>query len=344
MNPESSNERLRAQQGAPKIGDPEGGKGRFRWMEHVKSAFTENASLKFVAFVLALTVFILVRSTEDVTVIVDVRVEYNFPDDRVLVSQPPTEVQVTVKGTSRQTRRINADKLKPIRVNLTNHRRDEYIFDSALVALPEQLSVVRFTPRSIPTRFEPRVEATVPIEVERRGSVPKGFLFKRFEVTPKEAVIAGAKSVVEETQVIRTRSVSLTDKTASFQELVELATPATFVEVLEPKGAVTVGVTIDAEQVTRGVGTVAVAIRPGPDLKAQDVATYHVDPETVQVVLLGPRLAVEAVSPESLEAYVQVFADDVATKRTRKARVVVPRPAPGIGLEIYPEEVTVQPK
>ena len=55
----------------------------------------------------------------------------------------------------------------------------------------------------------------------------------------------------------------------------------------------------------------------------------------------GSRLVIEAITTDTLQAYVQVFADDVAARRTRQARVIVPKPAPGIAIEIYPEEVSV---
>src|SRR5690349_21424924 len=73
-----------------------------RVREGLRRAFLENAALKFVAFVLALTVFILVHSDENVYVTRTIALQYRMPRDWVLVTEPPAEVRVTVKGTRRR--------------------------------------------------------------------------------------------------------------------------------------------------------------------------------------------------------------------------------------------------
>ena len=47
---------------------------------------------------IAVTLFVLVRSDKDATSAAYVKVIYALPKDRVLVSDPVTEVRVTVRG------------------------------------------------------------------------------------------------------------------------------------------------------------------------------------------------------------------------------------------------------
>jgi YbbR domain-containing protein len=308
-----------------------------------RRAFTENLIPKFVAFVLALTFFVLVQSKEQVYDGIDVRVEYNLPKDRVLVSEPPNQVRVSVSGARRQIRRLVGREVRPIRVDLTNHRRGEYRFDETSVDLPEGVSLVRFNPPSIPTRFENRVEKKAPIEVERRGSVPPGFLVARLAATPDQATISGAESTVLGTGAVRTREVDLSGKTESFTQTVALVPSDEFVEIVEPK-LVEVEVKIVEELASKKLGPVRVGVRHGPEVRAAAAAKYSANPAEVTVVARGSKLALDALDPAALQAWVELFADDVVSHRTRKARVIVPRPAPGIALEISPEEVTIAPK
>jgi hypothetical protein len=73
----------------------------------------------------------------------------------------------------------------------------------------------------------------------------------------------------------------------------------------------------------------------------ESVRRFKPNPQQVQVWLRGKRIAAERVDPKKLEAFVEIFADDVVASRSRHARVVVPVPEPGVAVEVRPAEVTV---
>jgi YbbR domain-containing protein len=331
-----------AQGGAGPRGERRRRRGRAVVKIWLRRAFVENAALKFVAFVLALTVFILVQSQDDVQVPFNVGIEYRMPSDRVLVSETVDQVRITVKGSRRAIRRFDEGRVERIPIDLRGHRRSEFVFSADMVQLPKGLELVRFTPPSILTRFERRVRKEVPVEVRKIGDVPPGFLVTSVITEPARVVVSGAETAVEATVSVKTREVPLTGRTESVRETVDLVPPETFVEVLTPENAmVNVELTIIEEQAPRRVGPLDVAVRPGPAVTDESAARFEARPSQVTVILRGSRLAVEAVDEADLTAYVEISADDVAVGRTRAARVVVPTPAKGIAIEIVPEEVTV---
>ena len=314
----------------------------------LRRAFTDNAALKLVAFVLALTIFVLVHSDNDVQANVSVRLEYKLPEDRVLVTEPPASLRVTVKGTRRRTRRFDAADIPPIVVDLVNHRRSEYVFASDLVNLPEGIELIRFTPASILTQFEPLVERAVPIDVPRQGNVPPGYVVSGIATTPKTVTIAGPQTIVESIDGVKTTRVPLAGRVTSFTDYASLVPPHSLVQLLNDKGAVEpeekvkVDVSVVEEHASRKIGSVKVAIRSGEEMTGRAISRLIVEPQSVEVWLRGARLAVDAVDIASLEAFVEVSPSDVANGKKKKARIIVSRPAPGVAIEVRPQTVTVR--
>ena len=60
--------------------------------------FTEELPIKVLSMVLAVTLFVLVRNDKDATSGAYVKVIYTLPEDRVLVSDPVSEIKVSVRG------------------------------------------------------------------------------------------------------------------------------------------------------------------------------------------------------------------------------------------------------
>lgn len=317
-----------------------------RLLVWLRKAFTENAALKFVAFVLALTIFVLVHSDNDVQANVTVRLEYKLPEDRVLVTEPPDTLRVAVKGTRRRTRRFDSGDLPPIVVDLVNHRRSEYVFAPDLVNLPEGLELLRYTPASILTQFEPLVERSLPIDVPRQGNVPAGYVVAGISPNPKNITVSGPKTIVESVDSVKTARVPVTGHVVSFVDEVALVPPHSLVQIVggetNAEGKVKVDVTIVEEHASRKVAELKVQVHGGPDMSPKALSRVTVEPKTIEVWLRGARLAVDGVDDKALEAFVEVSAADIANGRKKQARIMVTRPAPGVAIEVRPQEVTIQ--
>src|SRR4051794_40922027 len=97
-------------------------------------AFTADLPIKIAALVIAIGLFVLVRSDKDAATGAFVRVVYTLPSDRVLVSDPVSEVKVGIRGP--WTRIQALDELEPIRIDLTKTRDTVLHFSESMVTVP----------------------------------------------------------------------------------------------------------------------------------------------------------------------------------------------------------------
>jgi hypothetical protein len=84
-------------------------------------------------------------------------------------------------------------------------------------------------------------------------------------------------------------------------------------------------------------------MRPGPNSTQENADRFVAEPPIVNVMLRGSVSDIESVDARSLEAYVEIYNEDVALGRTRKATVIVRAPEK-VALEITPREVSIHPK
>src|SRR6187549_2064021 len=115
--------------------------------------FLDNAALKRVALVLAITLFILVSGEKETERSVKVAVAYVRPEDRVLVSEVPDTLEVWVRGPWTRIKRLDPADVDPIVVDLTKSGDGEIRFDNDQLRLPAGLEVRAIRPSSIRVAF-----------------------------------------------------------------------------------------------------------------------------------------------------------------------------------------------
>lgn len=301
----------------------------------LRSAIFDNASIKIVALVLSITVFILVN-TGDAVINIRVGIVYTMPEDRVLVSNPVDSVRIAISGSWRRIKRFDEREIGRIHIDLRKQSEGEYVLDRSMFKLPPGIKLVAIDPRSIRLSFEKRESRSVPVAVPTEGKPVRGYQVSSITTTPNQVTIHGAKSAIERIETLVSTKVSLNGRTTSFTETVSLISPEKFVEIEGP-AKVQVSVELSQELTTHQVKNVPVQIR-GTGLTDGVLDRFSTDPATVDVILHGPLLAVEAATKEPLAAYVRVFADDVYSTKQRRPEVVVELPK-GIGSRVEPRSV-----
>ncbi len=88
-----------------------------RW---IRGALFDNLLLKFLSMVLSVTVFLLVNTDKDNDITVRAPLKYEYPADKVLVSEAIPEVRVTIKGPWRRLKEFDERALGEIRLDLSN--------------------------------------------------------------------------------------------------------------------------------------------------------------------------------------------------------------------------------
>jgi hypothetical protein len=306
---------------------------RFRLRAGLHRMFFDDSLLKGVSLVLAVVLFVIVRGEKDATTAAYVKVIYVLPKDRVLVSDPLAELRVGVRGPWTRVSRFDERELDPIRVDLTRVQSGDLHFAEDMVRLPVGLRVASITPASVPLKFEPRVERTVPIQPILEGEPEKGYRVERTEAHPREVRVSGAKSVVQGIQRAPTRPLRVEGARAPVHGQARLEAP--------PPHASFDGeeVTIDAEVVPalaeRTLKALPVRVAGVARLEA------HVEPEVADVVLRGPAEALAGVPPGAPSLLVEAQAEDARPPGLFRKRVTVVGLPTGVAAEARPESVTL---
>jgi YbbR domain-containing protein len=309
---------------------PEGGAIR-RWL---RGALFENTGLKFLSLVLGVTVFLLVNTDKDREVTVRVGVRYEYPADKVLVSEVLDEVRVTIRGPWRRLRQFDERELGRITLDLrTAPTGDVAITPDMVTNLPPSLIVTAISPRSVHVAFDKRVEKLVEVAPQVGGRPQHGYVVAEVKAAPATTRVRGAERLLAALSLLRTSEVSLEGRTDSFEELAELAAPDGV--AIDPGQQIVVQVRIVEELVIRKVPDVAVTAT-GPGI---DPARWQVTPAQVDVTLTGALLAVEKART-MLAPIVRVAPGEA---RDREVLVHVEGLPAGVGVKVSPERVKVAP-
>lgn len=313
------------------VGPPPADKGAIRRWLH--GAFFDNVGLKFLSIVLAVTVFLLVNDDKDREITVRVGVGYVLPEDQVLVSDRLDEVRVTLRGPWRRLRHFDERELNRISVDLRNAPTGEIMFTADMIQTPAGLTVASISPRSMRVSFDKRSERLVEVAPAIVGRPVHGYHVTELKATPATVNVRGAQRLVSALSSVRTREISLDNRTESFVAQIALEPP----EGLQVVGSDTVSVEVklDQELVAKKLADIPVHLA-GDGI---DSAKWTVAPMQVEVMLTGPLLAVEKAK-ETLALSIKVSPSD---KGTRDADIIIDGVPSGIGVRVSPERVRLTP-
>lgn len=307
----------------------------------LRNAFVENAGLKFLAFVLALTVFILVHSDENEVYHPWVRVTYNQDSGRVLVSERVDAVQISVRGSRRRIKRLQKHRLDNIRVDLDRLSTGNLHLEPELFDLPDGVELISVNPPNIFLEFDERMEKRVPVKVDTAGLPARGFRLGKHDVIPMQVTIGGAAKLLVGINQVSTTEINVSGRTESFVGQVDIV-EENFEVVGEHK--VTVNVRIIEELQDRRLDGFVVSIRPGAGVDEDVIQNYVLKPEEVSVIMYGTINTLEAIKASDLQVYVELTNQDLMGGGPRKAELHVEPMLSDVGYKITPAEVTLSPR
>jgi YbbR domain-containing protein len=183
--------------------------------------FFENAALKLVSLVLAVTLFILVSGEKVTERSVRVGVAYIRPSERVLVSEVPDSVEVWLRGSWTRIKRLDPGDVPAIVIDLTKRSDGDVTIDDSDIRVPAGLTVVSIRPSKLTVQFEHVKQ--VPVIPELVGAIAEGYVVERVAADPAAIGVRGTQRLLATLADVRTLPVSLAGKRASFQTEVALA-------------------------------------------------------------------------------------------------------------------------
>jgi hypothetical protein len=297
-------------------------------------ALLDELPLKVVSMVIAVTLFILVRSDKDATAGAYVKVLYTLPENRVLMTEPPPEVRVVVRGPGTRLQRFDDRDLDPIQVDLRSETGPLLHFDETMVKLPVGLRVASITPSEAKLSFEPRVQRKVPVQPLLEGEPAPGFQVARVSARPAEITVDGARSAVEALLRVPARPLRVVGARAPVREDKALEPPPPHVRFLDGT-TVTVEAEVQPAIVERVFESLPVKMLGMTRMEAA------IEPPAARLILRGPSNLLESLSQSDVSLHVDGQLIDLRPP-ARYVRAVVAGGLPsGVAAEVQPDSVAI---
>jgi YbbR domain-containing protein len=303
----------------------------------IRVAFLENAALKFVALVLALTVFILVQNEESEVYHPWVSITYSQSDGRVLTSTRVDQVQLSIRGTHRRVKRLQKSRLESINVDLRTLSTGELRFEKEMFKLPEGVELVSIQPPSMYLEFDERDKKTVPVTIDIHGAPMRGFKLGEMVASPAEVQVSGARRVLADLKTVSTERIDLTGRRQTLKDNVKL-----LAEDIEIIGSPTVEINIEimAAVEARELPAQEVIIQ-SLDPVAAPPTRFLVEPNSVVVTMYGSVNALQAVSAAQVEVYVEVGPRELTASGPLQLTLKVSPDLSDIVYKVSPKAVTL---
>ena len=209
-------------------------------------AITENLTLKLIAVMMTLTLFLLVAG-ESVQISKTIKVEYLTAETMMIVNSVPFEVEMILSGP-KSIIGILRPKEFSYKVNLVNAG----VGTSGVRINPRELGldrgviVLSMMPSIIYPRLEKVIRKKVAVQFIPTG-VPRLAHIRSITLDPKEVEISGPESYVQNISSIATESLDLSRVTKSDTYHIKLILPDPLISIVQPeKSEIKVHVEISA--------------------------------------------------------------------------------------------------
>jgi YbbR domain-containing protein len=293
--------------------------------------FADELPIKVLSMVLAVTLFVLVRNDKDATSGAYVKIIYTLPEDRVLVSDPVSEIKVAVRGPWTKLQHLDRS-LEPIRIDLTRVHTPDVRIDEDAIKVPAGVRVSSIVPSEVHVEFEPRVTRDVPVQPILEGQPADGYRVAKVIAEPAHVRVDGAKSAVEGIERVPTRPLRITDARGPVKGDVALEAPPLHTRFLD---STTVSVRADVQP--------AMVERIFEDLPLKVVGLTHMDatvePPTARLVIRGPSPLVGDVSDKTISLKVEASLIDTRPPAKYIRTPTVSGLPAGVAAEVQPDTI-----
>jgi len=206
----------------------------------------QNVALKVVSVVLAALLWLIVSGEQTVERVLRIPLEYtNIPAQLELVGDPPTVVDVRVRGSSGTLGRLSSGEMAAV-LDVRSPRPGQrlYHLTGSDVRTPFGVDVVQVTPSSIALFFERSSAKTVPVVPVLEGQPADGFMVDKVTADQPKVEIVGPASSLKLLASAVTEAVSVQGAMKDVIETVTVGPADPSVRLRGPQTTARVTVTI----------------------------------------------------------------------------------------------------
>jgi hypothetical protein len=261
-----------------------------------------HLGLKLLSVGLALSLWIVVAGEETVERGLRVPLELQqFPAGLELVDEPPSTVDVRVRGASGALSRLAPGEIVSV-LDLRGARVGRRLFHLTpdQVRAPAGIDVVQVAPATLAMVFENSASRSVPIEPDVEGDPAPGYVVGRVQVEPETVEIVGPEGAVKRAPSALTEPVSVEGVRQAVRESVTVGVPDSAVRLKTP-GMAAVTVQVVPAPLERALRDLPIHLRNlGPSLAATAL------PPVATVTVRGSRDALSGIERDEVAAYVDL--------------------------------------
>lgn len=261
-----------------------------------------HLGLKFISVAIAAALWFVVAGEQTVERSVRAPLELqNIPDSLVLVENPPTAVDVRVRGAGGLLRQLSAADVVAV-IDLGSARPGRRLFHLTQqnVRTPFGVEVTQVSPGTIPLVFERSGSRTVRVVPTIEGKAAEGYTVGTITSEPASVTVVGPESALRDATEAITDPVSIDGTRRPVRESATVGVADPRLRLQEPVNA-RITVDIFPTPVQRAVINVPVRFHnAGRGLSAQSV------PAVVTVLTRGRREVLDELQPDAVGAFVDL--------------------------------------
>jgi len=262
-----------------------------------------HLGLKLMAIALAMMLWLIVAGDHLVERSLRVPLEYrNIPSELELIGDPPTEVEVRLRGSSALLGRLEPRDIVAV-LDLAAARPGSRMFHlrSDEVRAPYGVEVAQVIPGTLAVDLEKSGRRTVPVVPALDGEPAPGFVIGRVTSEPPTVEVAGPESRLKQLTGATTEPVLITGSRARVHDIVTVGMTDSAVRLVQPQNA-TITVEVLPAPVERELAGVPVRWR-----NLQTGLTATIQPIFARVTARGRREALSDLRAGAIDAFVDLY-------------------------------------
>jgi YbbR domain-containing protein len=262
-----------------------------------------HLGLKLMAVALAMLLWLIVAGDHLVERSLRVPLEFrNIPPELELVGDPPTEVDVRLRGSSALLGRLEPRDIVAV-LDLASARPGSRMFHlrSDEVRAPYGVEVAQVIPGTLAVDLEKSGRRTVPVVPALDGEPAPGFVIGRVTSEPPTVDVAGPESRLRQLTGATTEPVQITGSRARVHDIVTVGITDSAVRLVQPQNAA-ITVEVLPAPVERDLAGVPIRWR-----NLQSGLTAKIQPILAKVIVRGRREALADLRAGSIDAFVDLY-------------------------------------
>ena len=264
-----------------------------------RAFFSSKLSLKLFSLALGIAIFFAVRTEQEVTTTVGMRLVLREPAGLINTADVPPEITVRLSGSSAAIRALAPEQLGPLTLDLASFGKGTGTvrIREEQLAVPPDLDVVSIWPSTIGVRLEAKEKRRVQVRPILQGEVAEGYAVERTAVDPGEVEIEGPAREMRDVRFVRTAPVDVSGAEAPVNASVVFELPGPHVRIAGGLHRAEVTVAVGIERSER---TVRLDVGNVPGARKALIARAR---------LRGPKRVIEKLDEKSLTASAVVDGD-----------------------------------